>query len=93
MTEKSGNLHALRPWVDRPKIDVNNQLAARRAIQTVLQSQRMAVLSRRFHGGGEVTTRVSVDGRAYDVDAIRYEQLQSGLSPADLDLQPVGDEP
>jgi hypothetical protein len=52
----------------------------------------MAVLSRRFYGGGEVTTRVSVGGQAYDVDAID-EQLQSGLSPVDLDLQPVTGEP
>ena len=91
MAEKFGNLYPFRPRTDRPKIDVNNQLAARRAIQTILQSQRMAIISRRFHGGGKVTTRVSVDGIEYEVDALRYEQLQSGLSPADLELQAAED--
>ena len=82
------NVYPFRPKLDRPRIDVNNQLAARRAIQSILQSQRMAVSSRRFHGG-QMTVRVLVDGEYYDVDAGRLEQLQTGSTPADLCLEPL----
>ena len=82
------NIYPFRPRIDRPKIDVNNQLAARRAIQSTLSSQTVAISSRRFHGG-QTTIRVLVDGEYYDVDARRLEQLQAGATAGDLCLEPV----
>lgn len=74
------NVYLFRPKIDRPTIDLNNQLAARRAIQSILSSQRVAISSRRFQGG-QSTIRVLVDGEYYDVDARRLEQLQAGATP------------
>ena len=89
--DDNDNVYPFRPNIDRPKIDVNNQLAARRAIQSILRSQRVAISSRHFHGG-QTTIRVLIDGEYYDVDAFRLEQLQSGIPPAALYLAPVRDE-
>jgi len=87
----SDNVYPIRPTTDRPKIDVNSQVAARRAIQSILRSQRVAISSRRFHGG-RTTIRVLLEGEYYDVDAFRLEQLQSGMAPAALSLEPVRDD-
>ena len=89
--DDNDNVYPFRPNIDRPKIDVNNQLAARRAIQSILRSQRVAISSRRFHGG-QTTIRVLIDSEYYDVEAFRLEQLQSGIPPAALYLAPVRDE-
>ena len=72
-------------------IDVANHLAQRRAVGDLLRRQRVMVTARRFRGG-EMTARVLIDGELYDVDEFRLSQLQSGLTPADLMLDPVAGE-
>lgn len=88
MPNEKDNVYPFRPKIDRPKIDVGNQLAARRAIQSILQAQRVAVTSRHFRRG-QMSARVLVDGELYDVTRTQLESLQAGDSPQDLMLDPV----
>ena len=72
-------------------INVAEHLAQRRAVAELLRRPRVMVTARRFRGG-EMTARVLIDGELYDVDEFRLSQLQSGLTPADLMLDPVAGE-
>ena len=72
-----------------PKIDVGNHLAARRAVQSILQSQRMAVASKTFRGGEMAYARVLYGSEYYDVDKMQLERLMAGETPTDLCLEPV----
>jgi hypothetical protein len=88
MSNEKDNVYRFRPKIDRPKIDVRNQLPARRAIQSILQAQRVAVTSRHSRRG-HMSARVLVDGELYDVTRTQLESLQAGDSPQDLMLDPV----
>ena len=73
----------------QPKIDVGNHHAARRALQSILQSQRMAIASKTFRGGEMAYARVLFGGEYYDVDQMQLERLMAGETPADLCLEPA----
>ncbi len=72
-----------------PSINVRNHLAQRRAVAKALD--RVFVTGRRFRNG-EMTARVLVAGDVYDVDAVSLSQLQAGLVPADIGLEPISED-
>jgi hypothetical protein len=75
-----------------PHIDVERHLESRRAVRDLLTRQKIFVSSRRFSGGGMASARVLVQGEYYDVNDRQLAQLRQGLSPAELMLEPAGDE-
>ncbi len=74
-----------------PRIDVDRHLESRKAVRELLTRPKI-FSSRRFAGGGMASARVLVHGEYYDVNDKQLAQLRQGLSPAELMLEPAGDE-
>jgi hypothetical protein len=64
------------------------QNAKRAAVRAALKRHRIFVSTRRYHGDGEMTARVIVDGEAYEVNARQLALLEQGRTPADLSIEP-----
>ena len=75
-----------------PAINVDRHLASRKAVGELLNRQKVFICSQHFAEGRVRSTRVLVRGEYYDVNDHQLTQLQNGLSPADLMLEPAQEE-
>ena len=75
-----------------PAINVERHLASRKAVRELLERQKVFICSQRIAEGRVRSTRVLVRGDYYDVNDHQLTQLQSGISPADLMLEPAQEE-
>lgn len=70
---------------------VTSQNGKRAAVRKALDRHKVYITAQSFNEGA-YRARVLVDGQAYWVDGLRLAQLQTGISPADLELTPVADD-
>lgn len=66
---------------------VRRRIAARKAVKSSLDRQRL-VVARKRHSRDGMSARVLYDGEYYDVDAPLLAMLQSGKTPGELGLEP-----
>ncbi|RUW80446.1 hypothetical protein [Mesorhizobium sp. M2A.F.Ca.ET.067.02.1.1] len=70
---------------------VTSQNSKRAAVRKALDRHKVYITAQRF-SGGTYEARVLVDDEVYWVDELRLSQLQSGISPSELELVPAGDD-
>lgn len=87
------NRQCLRPESRVPAMPhpVTSQNSKRAAVRKALDRHKVYITAQRF-SGGTYEARVLVDDEVYWVDELRLSQLQSGISPSELELVPAGDD-
>lgn len=68
---------------------VSNHLAQRRAAEALLNRIKVTVTRRTFAADKPMIARVLVDDEYYDVIKAELEDLEEGMTPEELQLDPV----
>ncbi|SFT56012.1 hypothetical protein SAMN05518861_102188 [Mesorhizobium sp. YR577] len=72
----------------KQRFDTGRHLASRHAVKRALDRHRVVIVDKKF-SGGQVTTRVLVDGEYYDVDNRQLDLLEMGRTPEQIFLEPA----
>ncbi|MEI5676824.1 hypothetical protein G6N74_10630 [Mesorhizobium sp. CGMCC 1.15528] len=72
----------------KQRFDTGRHLASRHAVKRVLDRHKVVIVAKKF-AGGQVTTRVLVDGEYYDVDNRQLDLLEMGRTPEQIFLEPA----
>lgn len=72
----------------KQQFDTGRHLSSRRAVKRALDRHKVVIVAKKFVGG-QVRTRVLVDGEYFDVDNRQLDLLEMGRTPEQIFLQPV----